>query len=177
MLDRLVDLLIACARWFQFCVVVRDYEGGVCLRWGRYHRLLGPGFHWLWPFHIEESLLCAVVLETKITQPQSLTTKDGVSMVISTVVTFTVSDPRTFLLGVFDAQNVIEDSTVGTVSRSVEDSDWDEIRADGWAEKLTITVRRRAKRYGIDVQNVQPADLTRSRSIRLIQQTLNPMVR
>jgi hypothetical protein len=95
-------------------------------------------------------------------------------LVISTVVTFTVSDPRTYLLAVFDAQNVIEDSTVGTVSRAVEDSDWDDIRADGWAEKLTTVVRRKAREYGVDVQNVQPADLTRSRSIQLIQQTPNP---
>lgn len=171
MLDRLVDLLVSCAKWFQFCVIVRDYEGGVCLRWGRFQRLLAPGFHWLWPFGIEEVAICNVVLETRNTQPQSLTTKDGVDMVISTVVTFTVSDPKTYLLGVYDAVNVIEDSTVGTVSRAVEDTDWDEIRADGWAEKLTSTVRRRAKRYGVDIISVQPSDLTRSRSIRLIQQT------
>ena len=169
MLDRLVDLLVNCAKWFQFCLIVRDYEGGVCLRWGRFHRMLTPGFHWLWPFGIEEAALCNVVLETRNTQPQSLTTKDGVSLVISTVVTYTVSDPRTYLLGVFDASNVIDDSTAGTVSRAVEDSDWVEIRGDGWAEKLTSTVRRRAKRYGVDIISVQPSDLTRSRSIRLIQ--------
>lgn len=171
MLDRLVDVLIACAKWFQFCIIVRDYEGGVCLRWGRFQRMLSPGFHWLWPFGVEESVLCNVVIETRNTQPQSLTTKDGVSMVISTVVTFTVSDPRVYLLGVFDALNVVEDSTVGNVSRMVEDSTWDEIRADGWAEKLTSTVRRRAKPYGVHILSVQPSDLTRSRSIRLIQQT------
>lgn len=171
MLDRLVDLLIACAKWFQFCIIVRDYEGGVCLRWGRYHRMLKPGFHWLWPFHIEEALLCNVVLETIITQPQSLTTKDGVSTVGSFVVTFMVYDPRLFLLEVYNALNVVEDSTVGNVSRMIEDSTWDEIRADGWAEKLTSMVRRRAKPYGVHILSVQPADLTRSRSIRLIQQT------
>ena len=169
MLDKLVDLLITCAQWFRFCVIVRDYEGGVCLRWGKFNRMLEPGFHWLWPFGVEEVALCNVVLETRNTQPQSLTTKDGVSLVISTVVTYTVSDPRTYLLGVFDASNVIDDSTAGTVSRAVEDSDWVEIRGDGWAEKLTSTVRRRAKRYGVDIISVQPSDLTRSRSIRLIQ--------
>lgn len=170
MLDKLVDLLIACARWFQFCIIVRDYEGGVCLRLGRYKRLLTPGFHWLWPFHIEEALLCNVVWETIITQPQSLTTKDGVGMVGSFVVTFMVYDPRLFLLEVFNALNVVEDSTMGNVSRMVEDSTWDEIRADGWAEKLTSMVKRRAKPYGVSILSVQPADLTRSRSIRLIQQ-------
>jgi regulator of protease activity HflC (stomatin/prohibitin superfamily) len=67
MLDRLVDLFIACAKWFQFCIIIRDYEAGVCLRWGRFHRNLAPGFHWLWPAHIEEVAICNVVLETRIT--------------------------------------------------------------------------------------------------------------
>ena len=173
MLDKLIDLIVSSIRFFQFCTVILQYERAVVLRFGRFHREIGPGFHWIWPFRIEEVLATNVTLETMNVGPQSLTTKDGVSMVISTVVTFTVADVRKFLIEVEAATNVIEDSTYGIVSRLVADRTWAELCRPELADDLSKIVRRLAKRWGVDVMNVQVSDLTRSRSFRLMQHLQN----
>jgi regulator of protease activity HflC (stomatin/prohibitin superfamily) len=167
-IDRLVDLLIQAIRLFQFFTVVTDYERGVFLRFGRFHRLAQPGFHWMLPFNAEALLYTNVVPETMNVGPQSLTTKDGVSIVVGGVVTFAIEDAHKFLLEIEGGNQVIEDATYGIVSRFVMDRTWDELRQIDVAAELTKAVRRQAKRYGVNVQTYQISDFTRSRSFRLM---------
>lgn len=173
MFDKLVDLLVSSLRLFQFFTVVPAYGGGVILRLGLFHRMAGPGFHWLWPFRIEEALTTNVVPETMIVGPQSLTTIDEVSVVIATVVTFGVDDPKRFLLEIEGASQVIEDATYGIVAHLIMEHTWPELIAMDMANELTKAVRRQAKRYGVDIVQVQIADFTRSKSLRLVQQHAN----
>ncbi|WP_321471168.1 SPFH domain-containing protein [uncultured Paludibaculum sp.] len=168
MFDRLVQLIVDSLKLFMFWTVVPSYAGGVILRLGTFHRLATPGFHWVWPFSIETTLLTNVVPETMNVGPQSLTTKDGVSIVIATVVTFGVSDPKVFLLEIEGGNQVVDDSTYGVVSELVLSKTWDELRHTDVANELTKAVRRQAKRYGVDVRSVAVSDLTRSRSLRLM---------
>lgn len=169
MFDKLVDLLVSFGRMFMFWTVLPAYCSGVILRFGVFHRLAGPGFHWKWPFEIETVLSTNVVPETMMVGPQSLTTKDEVPLVISTVVTFSVSDAKVFLLDIEGANQVIEDATYGIVAHMILEHTWAELLNMDIANELTKTVRRQAKRYGVDIKQVQLADFTRSRSIRLVQ--------
>lgn len=169
MFDKLVELLISSLRLFLFFTVVPSYAGGVILRFGKFHRLAEPGFRWLWPFRVEEVLLTNVVPETMNVGPQSLTTSNDIPLVIATVVTFGVSDPKTFLLEVEGANQVVEDSTYGVVSELVLGHTWEELLNMDLATQLTKLVRKQAKRYGVDVRSVAIADFTRSRSLRLMQ--------
>lgn len=168
MLDKLVDVLLQFIRWFQFCTVLMAYERGVVLRWGRFHREAGPGFHFMWPFHVEEILTTNVVPETMNVGPQSLTTKDGQPVVVATVVTFGIQDVRKFLLDIEGANQVIEDSTYGAVARFIMDRTWAQLQAIDIADELTKAVRKQARRYGVDVLTVQLSDFTRSRSFRIL---------
>lgn len=169
MFDRLIDLIIQFARLFQVFAVLRCYQGGVILRFGKFHRMAKVGVNWVLPFTIDELIHCNIVVETMLVGPQSLVTKDARSVVISTVVTFKVEDPKVFLLEIEGANRVIEDSTFGEVSDWVTERTWQELVESDVANKLSIKLRRRAKAYGVDVQRVQVVDLTPSRSIRLMQ--------
>lgn len=170
MLEKLIDALLSASRLFRVCVVMRAYERGVVLRWGRFHREVGPGFHWLWPLNVEETLSANVVLETMDLGPQSLTTADEVAVVVRPVVTFTVDDVKKFLLEVDAAKNVIEDATCGILARLVIAATWDRVRSEEFQAEVLKKVRVAARKWGVDVTAVQFADLTRSRSLRLIQQ-------
>lgn len=105
--------------------------------------------------------------------PQSLTTVDGHSVVITTVVTFNIEDIKTFLLDIEGAHQVIEDSTYGIVASFVMKHTWQQLLDVDISKELTKDVRRSAKKYGVAIDNVQVADFTRSRSIRLLQQLLH----
>jgi len=170
MFDKLIDLFISFIHLFQFFFVIDCYQRGVVLRFGHLHRLAEPGFHWLWPFSAEKYLAVSVVPETMIVGPQSLTTHDGQSVIVSTVVTFSVSEVQKFLLEVEGAHQVIEDSTYGSVSTFFLERTWEQLRGAEVSNELAKVVRRQAKRYGVEILNVQICDFTLSRSLRLMQQ-------
>ena len=177
MFDKLVDLLIELLRSLRFCTVVRAYQRGVVLRFGRFHREIDPGYHWLIPVYIDEPIAVNVVPETMLIGPQSLTTKDGVSLVITTVVTFSIEDVRKFLLEIEGAHQVIEDSAFGIVARFIMGHTGPGARIDPAGGSWKARRRRQrnreggplvqAKKYGVAVINVQICDFTQSRSYRI----------
>lgn len=169
MFDRLIDLIIQFIEMFRILQVVKVYQGGVVLRFGKFHSLAKVGINWLIPFYVDEVIHCNVVTETMLVGPQSLTTKDGRQVVISTVVTFRVEEPKIFLLEIEGANRVIEDSTFGNVSEWVTNRTWEELVKADVGNELTKLLRRRAKGYGVEIMRVQIVDLTTSRSIRLLQ--------
>lgn len=174
MLDKLVDLIWSSIRLFQFFVVVEDYKAGVILRFGRFHRLAKPGFTWMIPFMVEEALLANVVMETMNVGPQSLTTKDGIAIVVASVVTFEIDDARTFLLTCEGGNQVIEDATYGTVAKFMMSKTWGELAAmEDIGNELSKRVRSRAKKFGVSISSVELSDLVRARSFRLMQPMTN----
>lgn len=170
MFDKVVEFLTSFLHVFYFCTITMSYQRGVVLRWGRKHREIGPGFHWRWPFRIEHVITCNVAIETMSVGPQSLTTKDGRSVVLSSIVTFQISDAAKFLLEVEGGHQAIEDSAYGQIADFVMKHTWEQLCAeDSLSNELTKVVRRRAKNYGVDIVSVQVADFTASKSLRLIQ--------
>ena len=169
MLDKLIDVLLDVFKSMRFCVVVHSYEAGVVLRFGKFHRLLAPGFHWLIPAYIEVPLTVNVVPETMQVGPQSLTTKDGVSIIVSVIDTFEIEDVKIFLLEIEGAHQVIEDATFGQVAKVIRSLTWEELQAVDVGNEITKAVRAQAKKYGVRIISVQICDLTRSRSFRMMQ--------
>ena len=175
MFDRLIDFIVQFATIFQFCMVIAPYQRGVRLRLGKFNKVLSPGLHFFFPFWIDEILTENVVTETRRIKPQSLTTKDGKAVVLSGVVTFEIEDVRVFLLEVEGRNNVVEDASYGAISDFIMKRDWADIVAmESIGNEITKAVRRQAKKYGVNILNLQLADFTLCPSVRLLQsQTYN----
>lgn len=169
MFDKLVDLIINFISLFKFFRVVRDFEGGIILRLGRFHRMATPGFHWVWPFNVEELFYANTNMLTRVVGPQSLTTRDDTSVVISVVITEKIEDVKKFLIDVTNGHSVIEDATFGAVATLIHNLTWDELRAGDIAHQLEISVRRQARKYGVDIIQLQLVDFTKTKSLRLMQ--------
>jgi regulator of protease activity HflC (stomatin/prohibitin superfamily) len=170
MFDKLVDLVVNFIHLFFFCFTTASYERGVVLRFGLKHRDISPGFHWIWPFHIEQYYSCSIAVETATVGPQSLTTKDDKSIVVSTIITFEVADSTKFLLEVEGGHQVIEDSAYGAVADFVMKRTWNQLREiEDINNDLSKLVRRKASKYGVNIISAQLCDFTASKSLRLIQ--------
>lgn len=176
MFDKLVDLFIQFIKIFQFTLIIAPWQRAIRLRLGKFHSILEPGLHFYFPFWIDRVVGESVVMETMQIKPQSLTTKDGKTVVVTAVVTFRIEDIRTFLLDVEGRNNAVEDSTYGSISSYVMKKTWEELVAlDDLGNELTKTVRRQAKRYGVDIISVQIMDFIQCRPLRLITSpTSNP---
>lgn len=173
MFDKLIDLLIQSIKLFRLFVIVREFERGVVLRWGRYVRVKEPGLLWVLPFGVDAVLESPAYVQTMRIGPQSLMTKVGEdgrrrTVVVSTLITFLVEDHKKFILLIQGGETAIEDTAYGVVAEFVMKRTYEELLAEDVAKELTLRMRQGADDYGVKVKSAKIIDLTESRSLRLI---------
>jgi regulator of protease activity HflC (stomatin/prohibitin superfamily) len=167
MFDKLIDVLLQCVGWLVPFVVIDEFERGIVLRFGRHQRDLGPGFHWIIPFQVDRVMADNIVPRTVNLGSQSLTTKDGKTVVVAGVVTAAIRDARRALLEVEGVDDALQDSCYGAIGALVAAHTWHDIQQEAFADTLTKACRKQAWRFGIEIQRVQLSDLTLARTYRL----------
>jgi regulator of protease activity HflC (stomatin/prohibitin superfamily) len=173
-LDKLIDFLLSVVDLFYFTRVVDSWEKGVVLRFGRYKRTVGPGIHWVAPFMIERLISADVYARPFRLPPQSLTTADGVAVVVSAVVTCKVANVRKVLLDCGNHEEALADSLTGTIAQQVTGAAWSDLTTDEFWRTVTTATHERARKWGLKVIEVQPADVARCKSLRLFQPSPPP---
>lgn len=168
-IEKLIDLFVQFLEFFRFCEVIDYYERGVHLRRGLPIRILEPGIRLQIPFFIDSFLTDNIKPCARPLGLQSLLTKDGKTVSINTVITHYIADIQTALLEVENVHQAILDSCAGEIGRLVMSSTWDQIVHEDFPNKLSIACRRRAKKYGIHIEEVQIMELTPARALRLLQ--------
>jgi regulator of protease activity HflC (stomatin/prohibitin superfamily) len=183
MLQPIIDLLTSWWEWLVPFVVIEQYEEAIVLRLGNWNRtitskngVLDSGFHFIWPFGIENYLTQSIVVTTMDIDSQSLTTKDGKSIVVSSVVKYRVDDIKKFLLEISDQVSAISDITMSKIKQVITQTNWSEI--DNSTDlKIAELIRSSISQYGIKIEpkGVVLKDLQVCRSIRLLQDQ-QPMI-
>ena len=169
MFDRLFDIVFQFLDLFKFWVILNPFEQGVVVRLGKYNRVVAEGFHWTYPFNIDNVLIDNVVPRTVNLGEQGLTTADSKTITVSAVVTAKISDIRKALLEVENVDEALMDSCYATIGDLICAHDWDTIRTPEFTETVTKACRKQAWRYGLEVLRVQFADRIPCRAIRLLQ--------
>jgi len=171
MFDKLIELLSNWTEQILPVFIIRDYEMGVLLRFGKYNKLLTPGLHFKIPF-VDEVISQHVVVTTLSLSPQSLYTKDKQNIVVKGLVKYRISDVQTFLLEVYDAQDAISDMTQSIIKNIVMDKSLEECVDIEIDNTLTKKARVEAKKWGVEIQQVTLTDLAPIRSFRIINDTV-----
>ncbi len=167
--DKLFELLINLWDWIRFWVVLNPNEGGVIITLGKHVRVVGPGVHLKWPL-VSELALCDTAIQTMELRPQTITTKDNKSVVVTAIIKFQIKDVKPILLEVTDFDDVLKDTTMGHIRALCSECTFDALRSDKDIEKDVLNlVRADVNRYGFKVYKVTFADLGCIKSIRLIQ--------
>lgn len=167
-LEQLLDLIRDFwDRIFPFSIVPQ-YESGLVLRFGLFNRPANSGLVWKWPI-IEEVITCRNTTTTMNVNPQTLTTKDGKNVIVSSIVKYKVVDPKIFLLEVEDAFDAIADICQGETKRLIVERTWDECTSNDLDNEIQKKTKNRAKQWGIDVDLVTITELAIVRSYRLLQ--------
>lgn len=149
--------------------VIKVYERGVVLRLGIPHRVMEPGWRWMWPCKIEEVAEVVVVEQTMDLMVQSITTKDDVSATFSVNVVYCVSDPIKHHTAVTDFERSAEAYARIHLSQRVRERTWRELLDDQKKLEISLegTLSTRLAKWGTDVVSVGFTDLTKARPIRL----------
>jgi len=167
MFDKLLEFITTWIEQLLPVFVIRHYEMGVSLRFGKYRSTLSPGLYFKIPF-VDEIIVQHVVVTTLSLAPQSLYTKDKQNIVVKGLVKYKISDVKTFLLEVYDAQDAISDMTQSIIKNIVMDKIMNECIDPDIDNTLTKKARVEAKKWGVEIQQVTLTDLAPIRSFRII---------
>lgn len=172
MFDRFIDFLLQWLNLFRFWEVVDQYNQGLLLRLGKAGRVLEPGLHFRWPFGIDRVIEDQVVPRVHRLPAQTVTLRDGSTVVVEPIVTFLVKDFRKFICEVENAEGAILDTVAATVRRRLASSTWEVLvdgeRSENLEEDMTKAAKSKGRRWGIEILQVAFASLAKAKTIRLI---------
>lgn len=167
-LDRLVDLFVQFLHLFRFWAVVDQWEDGIVMTLGRERKKVKKGLNFVWPLGIDHVLTEAVYRRPAVLQSQSLTTADGVPVIITPIVFFRIKNARRLILKSGGHEEAIMAIVPGIVTGHVAGANWTDLAGDEFRQAVTSDSREAAREWGIDVIEVTWKDLVRTRTYRLI---------
>jgi len=136
MFEKLIDVVLQFIDKVLPFAVVNQTDEGVRLRFGVFKSILKAGFHWKIPF--ADSIVTNSIVWTTMSLPaQSVTTKDGKSVVVKGIVKYRVSDIQVFVLDVWDAVDAISDMTQGVIFEIVKNKTWSECQSPDLKNVIT----------------------------------------
>lgn len=188
-------LLATCAVFFvafllQAIYLVQQGEAVAIERFGRFDRLLGPGIHIVIPFierpryvfwsyftlgpdkrffRYSRKLFRIDLRETVHDFPkQNVITRDNVTMEISAIVYYQVTDPKRAIYEVANFPEAIEKLTQTTLRNVIGSLDLDQslVSRDGINERLRIILEEAADKWGVKVTRVELQDVNPPADIR-----------
>ncbi len=141
-INKLIDILVECFWWFVPFTVISHFERGLVLRFGKFSRLLNPGFHFIWPLGIEDVLSENIKPDGSYTVSQAVTLKDGTSLALTMIFIWEITDIKKLLLEIEDKETVLT-WALGHIEDYIHRLNWQElIELRAWAAES-------GKRHGI----------------------------
>lgn len=170
MFDKLIDLFVQFIEVFQFWRVVDQWEKGIVLRLGKFHRMARPGLMFIWPLHIEQLFVEDIFRKVTTLAPQSLTTADGVGVVASPVVTYKVVNVKKVILQAGGHEEAIIAVVPGKIGELIMGANWTDLNTEEFRATLTTASDEAAQEWGVEILEVRFANLVKARSYRLFNE-------
>lgn len=109
-------ILSTIVHWFQFITFLDEWEEGIVLQAGKYRRTLTAGWWLHCPFGIAEIHVTNVRPTALELAEQTVTSRDGHTLVCRGVLMWDIFDVKKSMLDVEDAQESLGDISVGVVT-------------------------------------------------------------
>lgn len=170
MFEKLIDFFFSVVDDLKFWSVIRDYQNGLVFRFGKFHRILTPGFWFKIPF-VDEVTEHFIAVTTISLPAQSLSTIDNQSIVVEAMIKYNVEDVKKYVIEIYDATDAIKDITMSNIKKQIMPKTWSEIKSADLDNEITKKIRAEVKKYGIYIHEVTLTSLDRIRSYRLINET------
>ncbi len=141
-------VLVLLISWPFTIKIVRQYERGVVLRFGRFVGVREPGFNVIIPF-VDRMVKVSLRIVTFVLEPQEVITRDNVTVKVDAVVYFMVIDPVKAVINVEDYREAIIQLALTTLRSVLGQSDLDELLAH--RDQINLRLRQI-----IDEQSEEP---------------------
>lgn len=133
--------------------VIRSGFRGVYFRFGTSVQEVSPGVHWRpFPFYRLTVLFCQD--QTKDLHGQEVVTKDGITCTVKGSISYRVKDLLAMVTTVFDADEQLLWEVMAEIREWVSDHTYADCIATELGRKIIPAAVQRAKRWGIDVRDI-----------------------
>jgi len=166
MFNRLIDLIIEFVSLFQCWVYIDHYEQAVILRRGKFHRVVNPGWRWIWPLAFEDVIAENVKPEPMFLEVQSLVTRDNYTVNICIGIEWKIVDIFLFVLEFESSPTTVSMLASGVVTDRVIGKAWNDISCEDFVKKLRAPMNRKVKKRGAEITEVVMIDCSNGESIR-----------
>jgi len=157
-------------RWIPRLLIVRATDCGVRFRHGARVEILEPGLRVYWPI-VTEVQTVNVQRSVQNLSTQTLTTHDGVAVIVSGVLVYRVADVVKFLVANHDAEAGIDEVACAGIREVVLSMTLDEIReasiGGGLADRLRRQTRKLLSPFGVRVEYCRLTDCAPARVLSL----------
>ena len=153
---------------FASIKVVRQSEVRVIERLGRYHKTAQAGLNFILPFVDKVRAVVSLKQQTMDVTPQSVITKDNVTITIDTVVFYQITDPTKAVYEIESLQKGIAYIAITTIRDIVGKMDLDSTFSsrDSINTQLRQTLDEATDRWGCKVDRVEIKDIKPPADIR-----------
>lgn len=148
--------------------IIKQTDKAIVERLGAYHATWGVGIHFLVPFVDHVSKVISMKEQVRDFDPQSVITKDNVTMQIDTVIFFQVTDSKLYAYGVEDPIAAIEYLSATTLRNIIGDLDLDATLTsrDIINDKMRQILDEATDPWGIKVNRVEVKNILPPQDIR-----------
>lgn len=140
--------------------IVKQWERGVLLRFGRYVGTRSPGLNIIIPY-VDRMLKVDTRVETMVVDPQEVITNDNVTVQVDAVVYFQVINPEDAVMKVMDYEQATTQMSLTTLRSVLGQSELDELLAhrERINERLQQIIDEHTEPWGVQVTAVEVKDV------------------
>lgn len=163
------DLIGWIVDWIPRVEICRATHRGVKFVRGKHVKEINPGLYVYWPMTTECSIT-PVVRQSVNLPPQTLTTKDGHSVLVSPVLIYEINDVRKALAESYDHDDTVVEVGGLAVVEAVASRTFEEIRENLTTDvkkDITEMSRRLLAPFGVKVKVGLLSDFSKCRVIRI----------
>jgi regulator of protease activity HflC (stomatin/prohibitin superfamily) len=153
-------LLLAIVILWPTIKIVKQWERGIVLRFGRYISLRSPGLNLIIPY-VDRLLKVDTRVEAMVVEPQEVITKDNVTVQVDAVVYFQVINPEAAVMKVMDYEKATTQISLTTLRSVLGQSELDELLShrDRINELLQQIIDGHTEPWGVQVTAVEVKDV------------------
>lgn len=159
------DFFYAFGKLFPRIFIVKKTHRGLKFVWGSDVREIEPGIHWYWPLITKYKLL-PINEQVLLLNTQTLITADNVEVSLSAFLIYKIIDIKAAILNAYDIYQIMDDRIQGIILEEVRENNFEDliniVLTEKAGEELAI--------YGVEVVRCRLANLSKSRTFRLIQE-------
>ncbi len=156
-----VVIVVIIVGFFLSVKIVRQWERGVLLRFGRLIGVRNPGINFIYPF-VDKMIRVDLRVVTMVLEPQEIITKDNVTIKVNAVLYFQVVDPVKSVVNVEAFDQATTQIALTSLRSVLGQSELDELLAhrDRVNDRLrTIIEEQTEKPWGVRVSIAEVKDV------------------